>query len=247
MKIAYCIFGQLRSFKKCWPTMKQHLEPGDFFIQAQRCFPDDEEMIQLVDDQLVYSEILTKEEYLVGFDIENMKHISDNWCGPMFGRPSCNMCIYAQYYRLGKALENKTYDKIVILRSDMYFVLPLVHIKLEENTLYHADVESWGGFNPFILTFKGTMSHILKIPYEVLSVPTHPVRSQFPNSMNIEKLLKEVWRNFKKETFPIPAFLTATCKNDVTTWSIPMFDSKTGFWYKYEDDYRNCIKRLETT
>ena len=224
--------------------MKQHLEPGDFFIQAQRCFPDDEEMIQMVGDQLVYSELLTKEEYLVGFDIDNMKHIQDNWCGPMLGRKSCNMCIYAQYYKLGKALENKTYDRIVILRSDMYFLFPLPDVKLGENTLYHADVSSWGGFNPFILTFKGSMSYILKMPYEVLSIPTHHIRSRFPKSMNIEILLKKVWFDLKEETFPVSAFLTASSKNDVTTWSIPMFDSSNGFWYKYEDDYRNCIKRL---
>lgn len=246
MKIAYCIFGQLRSFKKCWPTMKQHLEKGDVYVQAQRCFDDDEDMIASIgDDWLVYSSLRTKEEYLEGYDVDDLQRIGDNWCGPFFDRGSCNMCVYSQYHAIGKALEGTAYDKIVMLRSDMFFLRPFPELTtLEEGTLYHADVSSWDGFNPFTLTLKGSMSHVLKIPFEVLSQRDHPFRSRMlcHGVMNLEKFLMCVWSDFRTHSFPIVCFLTADGFDSVTTWSKPMFDAATGHFYKYTDDYRNCLK-----
>ena len=251
-KIAYLLHGQMRAFKKCKPTWDAHLPKGDWFVAAQAHYDDDEEMIKSLNP--IWSCISSYEELVENWPsmklLDDLKDKCDgNWCAPIYNEKKAgSLAIYNNFNKLGIALEQYQYDRIVLLRSDMYFTHPPPPIPLDENTLHVADADDYWGCGAYAMNMKGNLHWILREPYNMIKYPMYYIdvanRINIRKYVNIEIFLRILWLEYRGlhiKKWPINSFLTAEDQNTTSYSGVVKWDNVNHQWYKYTDDYLKCL------
>lgn len=160
MQVAICISGMPRAYKRCLPSIRQHLiapHQADVFVSTWRSevvdsqFPETDSAEGLVQALMPrkFDIELYNQARAQSFEIEEFKARSDQ-AGRAVGRmlPMFYKIYMANFHKLVHERErNMRYDVVVRARSDLMFNSQVRLVKPQASTVYFPKVNQQMGVN----------------------------------------------------------------------------------------------------
>ena len=244
MKFAFLLMYELRAINKTYEGLYNNLiKPydADIFICVQKTFPDDYEMLNLFNENIICKEIYDKPDPNIYFGSENNLNITDpvaerhhNW------NIYSNLQIYINYHKMAKLISNyiDKYDYFIIIRCDSYILFPFPDKQLFENmpeSMYFIDAnycKKWGDNGIATFVHRNYILDYLNSYYNIISNPLY--KPEIKNILKTSNTLNQ--ENFQnkclyllnltdkiKKINNLNYYWTAEKINDYNTWSCPHY------------------------
>ena len=246
MKYAICIWGQLRAVPVVIKSLKKYvIDPlqMDLYVYAQKTGTpiDDNLHLYPTKNKIMYNPSDVTKTF-VNYDklIKNNNYILDRY-----------LYLYENWYKIAQLWGNKfeTYDYVIFSRSDFLHLFPFPDVSVlypNKDLLWCYEGHEWGGinFNLFVVPSKYIKKY-LTCAYDFLQNPS-VVPFLNKHDLNIEMFIKLLFQYYRLNIGKIQpnAFITASDKNEISTWAEIKYCTIRNVYYKYEEQFIHAYNAL---
>jgi len=247
---AICMWGQLRSVNTTINNLYDNLIKAldaDLYLLVQKTKKDIDNDINLFNDNVITKIIYDPPEDITklynNYDkLEKRNNYIYIPCLQVFYN------WYKIYETFGDIFE-KNYRYIIMTRSDFLHLFPFPEIlKLHNNDdiFWCYDGHEWGGVNTTLICIPSKyIKKYLSLCYEYLQ-DSNNIKRFNALDINAESFQQIIFNdnNWKIGKMQNNAFITATNKNEITTWGGIHYCEKNKVYFKYIEQLKNSYYSL---